>query len=217
METYSSDAVESILKDSEKWAEQVIRENMDLLENIKNIIDYQPDNAEDDIRLIKHINNLKKETKESDKYQKLSALCSAYTILRITSNLNLSAITDMELLLWFYYIGRAVGSSKAFDIEQLEESIHRKRSQRIVKERRWNKYQPHLEKIKAEIRRLAEHKYENGCEDYHHDLANKFKKKEGFKDISMKILRKEIGAIAEPYGKKFGVKKNKRFYSITRI
>jgi hypothetical protein len=187
--------------------EKTIQENMDLLTNIKKTIGYQSDNAEDDIKLIKQIHWLKKETKESDEYLNLSALYSAYTILRIINNLDLSIITDMEPLLWFYYIGRSIGSSEASGgIEQIEESIHRKYSGKYTKER-WKLHKVERNKLKAEIRKVAEKEYKNGRKDLHHNFANKLKARPQFKDIPIAVIRKEVGSVAEKYGKKYGVKK----------
>jgi len=92
------------------------------------------------------------------------------------------------------------------------EAFHSTMGSLILKNKRWNPHKTKRDNLLNEVTKIVEDYYKNGGRAEHNSLARLLKTQkekygDRFVDIPDKILRKTVGAVAEKYGYKTGVKK----------
>jgi hypothetical protein len=94
-------------------------------------------------------------------------------------------------------------------------AFHRALSSLLISEKRWGPIKAERKRKLEEIRVEAERIYKEGCRRPHHDVARWFhdkpEYKEKFGEIPLKEIRKVVGEVAEKYGCKSGMPKKDKF------
>ena len=117
----------------------------------------------------------------------------------------LMPIISVGLLILFMLIPKIDPLKKNF--AKFKKYYHGARSAEHVLQGRWGPAQKKRQRSLRKVRKIAEEYYQGGYRGWHHDFASNIHKKPEFKDIPIQEIRKVVGEVAEPYGCKYGVKK----------